>query len=58
MLLLAEGTQFLAHVFRFRLHLKICVHEIIHNHLTTLTRKHTGVEDSTRSQYGDSLRAI
>jgi len=56
--LIAEGTQFLARVSRFRLYLKICVHEIIRNHLITLTRKHTGMEDSTRSQYGNSLWAI
>lgn len=56
--LLAQSTQFLARVCRFRWYLKTCVHEIINNHLTTLTRKHTGMEDSTCSQYGDSLRAI
>jgi gamma-glutamyl-gamma-aminobutyrate hydrolase PuuD len=42
-----RGTQSLAHVLRFRLHLKICVLEINHNHLTALARKRTEVEDST-----------
>jgi hypothetical protein len=45
--LLAEGTQFLVHVLRFRCYWKIFAHEIIHNHLTTLTPVHTGMEDST-----------